>query len=53
MHVLWVESPSGGVICVMVKRACAIVESPSGGVNCVRVKLAYIEGDPEVVVLFV
>ena len=48
-----VESPSVGVNCVMVNRACAMVESPSGGVNCVSVKLAYIEGDPEVVVLFV
>ena len=85
----WEESPRGGIICVMVKLACAMgrvpkwwcylcqcntctlrvipkwwcclcngktcamVESPSGCVNCVRVKLAYIEGDPEVVVLFV
>ena len=45
--------PSGGVVCVRIKRACAMVESPSGGVNCVRVKRAYIEGNPEVVVLFV
>ena len=42
MHVLWVESPSGGVNCVIVKRACAMVDSV--GVNCVMVNRACAMG---------
>ena len=54
MHVLWVESPSGGVVCVMVKRACAMSKVPMWWCYLCNGKTCLDNGkSPHVVVLFV